>query len=664
MTALLALPMSLALACAAPGLGWANHLLLAVLLTLMLGTGQCVCRAFGYPDEPFFALVAGFVLIAYALVLADLVVPGASWPVAAMFVLPAAVGFFRTRRENWRAAMTVTVGVALFTLAWNLDLSPRLTNFYSTGRLNFWVDVLVHAGHLAGFAAPDAIGRGTVLMADMAPPLYHYASLMPTALLATLTGTRVLDATVLIWIPLGILIMACGVAALGATLGGPCLSVLALAALAFIPAPERLTLDNGFLGFAWLIDTSPGTAYSLGVACAALAALIRWTHDQRHRTLVLAAALVASCFLVRANTFVWLAPAAALGAVAGWRRATPRSRLVLVGFSVLGSAIVLTVLSWTALRADAMQFLFGYVEYVNRINGPTRFDNLYPAIVQHLGRAGAGIIGVGLTLLGILGPWLPAFVILGLLAWRRKLLGAADALPWLLLVVAALAMLMAPMAPDGDITEFRHRPGPLLVVVLSVWSMRFVLLLAAPLLERTSARRRQIFVGVVAVVSLAVLATSIDAAKRPRMAWGTKYYGTQVAPELILLAPLLSRGGQQRPRFAVANQPADVGTIDDAARLVAFSGVPAYISSPVFLLKSAGRLGDEARRRMAVIARLAEATDLAELQATMRAEGITHYVVTAQRDAPFDPERRGAIGRAGTYAIYLAVMPVRVSAKQ
>ena len=59
--------------------------------------------------------------------------------------------------------------------------------------------------------------------------------------------------------------MTCGVAALGLALGGPSLAILALAALAFLPAPERLTLGNGFLGFAWLIETGPwSNPYSLG----------------------------------------------------------------------------------------------------------------------------------------------------------------------------------------------------------------------------------------------------------------------------------------------------------------------------------------------------------------------------------------------------------------
>jgi hypothetical protein len=652
MIALIVLPMSLALAWVAPGLGWPAHILLAAVLTTMLGSGQLVCRALGCRDDPFLALIVGFVLVAHALLAANFIVPGMHPIVVAAFALPAAAGFLRGRSANWRSALGIAAGMALFTVAWNIDVAPRLAHFYATGRLDFWLDILVHAGTLAQFATSDAVGRGMVLMADTPLPLYHFASYMPAALLTSVMGTPPLDAVVLAWVPLGVLIMACGVVSLGLALGGPSLAVLALAAVAFMPAPERLALGNGFLGFAWLIETGPGTPYSLGVACAALAALVRWTREQRRGALALAFGLVAGCFLIRVNTFIWLAPVVALGAVAGWRRPAPSLRLILVVLGLIGLAGFLAALSWPALRASPGEFLFSYIEFVHGGNAPQALSDVYPLLVRHLGRAGAGTIGVGLAILGTVGPWLPAFVFLGLVTWRRRRLRPEDAVPVLLLAVAALAMLMAPMARNGDMSEFRHRALPLLVIVMSVWCLRFGRLLITPLFELVPALSRQLAVAMVAVLSFGVLAATIGAAKQPRMAWGRDFYGTQVAPELIQLAPLLLHGADARPRFAVANQPADSRNIDDAARLVALSGVPAYISCPAFLLVTGGHIGDEARRRMAVMARLAGASDLAELQATMRSEGITWYVVTSQRDAAFDSERRDAIGHAGKYAVY------------
>jgi hypothetical protein len=319
--------------------------------------------------------------------------------------------------------------------------------------------------------------------------------------------------------------------------------------------------------------------------------------------------------------------------------------------------MILAALSWSDLRADPERFLFGFTDYVLGDQRPTRFDHLYPQIIERVGHVAAGVVGIPLILLGILGPWLPAFVLLGFIAWRRRLLGAADALPLLLLLVATLEMLLAPTPRNGDMTEFRHRAGPLLVAVLSVWSLRLGSIVAAPRLKRVSIRTRWISLAAIGALSVIVLAAAIGEAKRPRMTWAADLFGSQAAPELLRIAPLLSEGNEPLPRFAVANQPSNTTVIDDAARLVALSGVPAYISRPAYTLTSKGTEGDETRRRMAVITRLAAATDLSELRTILRAEHITHYVVTSPNDAAFDPERRGAVGHVGTFAVYLAVPP-------
>ena len=57
-----------------------------------------------------------------------------------------------------------------------------------------------------------------------------------------------------------------------------------------------------FLSFAWLLEASPGTPYSIGIACAALASLVhcmRRDENMLWGPLALALALTAACFLIR-----------------------------------------------------------------------------------------------------------------------------------------------------------------------------------------------------------------------------------------------------------------------------------------------------------------------------------------------------------------------------
>ena len=654
MNAVLTLLFTVAMAAVAPNLGITAYVITALLIGVMLSSGRVLCRSLGVVDDPFVAIVTGFVLLSHTLFGADFIVPGAHWQVAAAVGLVGLLALRSEPQHTWRRSAALGFFAALFTFVWCSDIAPRLTLFRTTGELDFWVDALVHAGTLAQFGSPDAIGRGMVLMADVPRLLYHYASYMPAALLPQLAHVSALDATLLWWLPFGVLIMTCGLISLGLALDGPQLAMLALVALALVPDPAHFALGNGFLSFAWLVETAPATPYSLGVACGALAMLVRWMRDQRGTTLALATGLAGGCFFVRVNTFLWLAPVMVVGTVAGWQRLDVRLRSALSVMGLIGWAAVLAALSWQSLRANPSQFFFSYIESVQQSNSPTFVDELYPTLVAHFGRSGAGLLGLGLTLLGTAGPWLPAFVIFAFLAYRHGKLEAVDALPFILLMVAAVEILMAPMARNGDFSEFRHRAGPLLVVIVSIWTLRLAAVVAAPLLQRIPARGRCLGLAGLAAVSLCILSVTIRGTKQPRMGWGAQGYGTQVAPQLLSLAPVLASGAYDHRRFIVAGLPPTARIIDDAARLVALSGVPAYISCTAYFTAIGGPISEEAQRRIMVMNHLANAASLKALQAMMLAEGISHFVVTAEQGMSFDPERREAIAHAGSFAIYAA----------
>jgi hypothetical protein len=136
---------------------------------------------------------------------------------------------------------------------------------------------------------------------------------------------------------------------------------------------------------------------------------------------------------------------------------------------------------------------------------------------MRLGRAGAGAVGAVLALFGTLGPWLPALFISAVVARRRGRLEAIDALPFILLLVATIEILMASTARNGDMTKFRHRAGPLLVIVTLVWTLHFAAIAAATVVERSSLGWRRVGLTGLAVLSLSALGLSIGTMKRPRM---------------------------------------------------------------------------------------------------------------------------------------------------
>jgi hypothetical protein len=625
------------------------------MLIVMAIAGRSLSGFLGLADDPFMAMVLGFVLLAYLLLGSALLVPGLDWPVAIGLGCVALIGPRAALSPRTSVVASLGLAVALFTFSWCADTAPRLAHFYATGELLFWNDFYFHAATLAHFAAPDAIGRGMPLMADFPAPVYHYASYLPSAMVARLAGVPLLDTALLIWLPLGIVIMACGVVSLGLSLGGPWLAIGGLSALAFLPDPGRFPLSNGFFDFAWVVETHPGIPYSLGVGCAALGCIVRWDRDQRFTILLAACILTAACFFIRVNTFIWLAPTVTLSVAVCWKRSAPRFRTGVVILGAVFLAVFLFLLSWRSLREWPSGYLIRYSEIIND-QAPTNYDGLYQVLISHFGRIGAALLGgPSVTFLGTLGLWLPAFSVLGAYALYRRSLSAFDWIPVVLICVALILIVLAPVPIGDDVTEFRHRPTPLLVTVFAVWTVRF----AAIALMRNAMplRRSWAIAAMTGLVGLALLVQyeSVGAAKRPRMKWARVAYGTHIPIDLLRVAPQLSKSATQSSRFAVANKPTEGAAEDDASYLTALSGVPAYISYTRFLKSPVNTWRESTRlERLAVLGRLRRASTLDELRTLMRAARITHYVVTGPEDAAFDPKRIGATARVGEFAVYEA----------
>ncbi|WP_245434927.1 hypothetical protein [Rhizobium anhuiense] len=633
-------------------LGLEAQLTLALIVVAIFLSGRVTGIISGI-NEPFLEFIAGFSIISYLLLISQYFSLFLQCSIISFIFFILICAYFRcSTTSRSRNDLVLGIVVALFTFIWSYDLVTRLQEFKETGKLQFWSDILLHAGTIAQFSASSSLHRGMTSMADVQLPLYHVASYMPTALVARLSEISALNAAVLVWIPLGTLTMATGIVALGIALGGRGIALVALTAIALVPSPDRIILGNGLLSFPWLLDAAPGTAYSLGVACGSIAMLIYWMKTKSRAALVVGSFLCAACLLVRANTFAWLAPCLVLSLVVGTTKLSRSQKIlsVICGLTLL--CLLLIAISWSEIRTNAADFLFSYVETVHLGQPPTGYQALYPRLTQTLGREGAAVIGIGLVFTGILGPWIAIFFGAAAVCGTQKKLVEFDAIPFLLLAVASIMVILAPMPPNGDITEFRHRAGPLLVVVTCVWSVRFIAMAAPALLPGATATASWKLLVFAATISLALMATNISELRRPQMDWAKNFYDVQFPPALFAVASELEKNVEDTPRFVVAGQPEASRDIDDASALVALSGIPAYISRPRLFELRSDNVGNEARRRIEVVKRLDAAPTVSALKQLMASEHITHYLVTNTTQMAFDSERTGATWKSGQYAIY------------
>jgi len=136
------------------------------------------------------------------------------------------------------------------------------------------------------------------------------------------------------------------------------------------------------------------------------------------------------------------------------------------------------------------------------------------------------------------------------------------------------------------------------------------------------------------------------------MDWGQDVYGQVFSLELAVVAKVLRKRADRQSRFVVAGGSPDARILDDAAVIVALSGVPAFMSCPQSVLMRTDRYGDDARRRVTIQSALDNAASLEKLRELMTTHNITQYIVLDSSRAQFDPDRSDANWALGGSAIY------------
>lgn len=633
-----------------------SALLLAIGLSVMILSWGRIAFRLTAPRtaSPLLELILGTAFCGHVLMAADFVGLGIL-PVAAGLLGVGVAGVLWSERArhalpppDWRriALFALAIGYAL---AWTWSMLDQYDRYLGGGPYPFWADDFVHAGTINEYGDARSQGRGTLSLADQPRFVYHYASYTLPALAGALFDVSGLDAKVLVWMPLSIAMMMAGLAALGVALGGIQGGVLALLLLCLLPDAAAYGLQNGWYSFHWLVESSPGTGYSVGAGCASLVFLACWAEHRRRSDLIAGVVLLLSMFLLRAHVMIWLIPPVGMLLVLGIGSYRMRNRLiVLAGIAVLG-LVAMVALSWQALQTDATDFVTKYMTWVHQANIPMAYEGVYAGLVEDLGRLGALPIGLGLALLAFTGVLLIGFAVMAVILWRQGRLSLIDSVPFALLATAFLMMVLAPTPWHGDYTDFRHRAFPLAVIVLIAWHARFAVLLCAgrPGLLRTMAAPGSL---VAVAVTLLIPAWFSADWRSPRSTWALPYSNFET-PGIRETARHIRARSTREDTFVIARSPKEWAH-DDATMILGATGVAAFISRPLIHMATPGPQATLAQARLDVLAEIDATPDRATAMATLREHGITWYLVRDPGLPAWDPEHAEADFRAGPFATY------------
>ncbi|MDQ0513087.1 hypothetical protein [Ancylobacter amanitiformis] len=611
-------------------------------LSLVCGFAACVTAqlfgvfVLGLPAPLCFLLFGGAVALTGALVLPR---------------LPAGGGDAAT--DN--VMLALAAGLVLFGFRDLVAVLPALV----TQGVMLNTDGVIHAAQLAQFGDPLGFGRGSLLLADVPLGLYHYGYYLPAAAIMRLLDLTPLAAQAAMLVPLGVFLGACGAYALAASMGGSAAGLIAIGLLFALPDGAHLGIGNRFFGFQTVMLLEPGSGYAVGGALAALACFERGRRIGGWGMWILAAALVAVLFQLRAHVFILFAPVMALlwaGEIPALRR--HRAALILAA-GIAGLAGIAAVTAIPALHDAVAGFSNAPSFFLIALDtlGPTLREGLFHSLVETQGMGPALALGLLVTLAAILGVLLPAYlIILGLARLRRGTTGL-DAFPLLLLAVYAALILLAPKAPFSDPnTEFQHRP---LVLVYPVFAVFIAILAARWLRLDTKVAPPRVFVpAALAIAVLSVLPQAAGLYTAELMPAGlSNFIRRPTEPALVPTALAIRAASAPGMTLAVADIRAEDGNIDSCATLAGISGVPCFLSRPSTEAAVSPAQAALVAERLSVLDAIAHAADLGAARHLMGKAGISWYVVRGPGQPSFDPEGTGAELRNSFGALYRAPPP-------
>jgi len=622
---------------------------------VVLLAGRLLLRAAGAADAP---LAAGWALGAFATSLAVYALGAVlAWTAAAAFAAWAAAvfacAFLRPASQPPPRDAADLAGLAVCaaaTLVWSWDVAIAPQRLMAGEPFFAWIDYLIHGGVISQLGDPRAVG-GSIDLARVAAVPYHYASYAMAAALAAPLDLPGLPLATSAWQPLGVLTLCAGAYALGAVLAGPTGGLAAVAALVLLPDPASYGLHNGLFGFRWnAIAGSPGAAYAVGFCLLALALLGRWANGGGQRLLWAACVVAAGTALFRVHIFALAFPATLAAAALALPAVRRRWLLFAAGALAALAAFVLAFYALVPYAVPALEVALDML-HADYFSAPNAYMGWYAAFEEAHGAALAVPAGIGLTFAASLGALIVLCPLAAWIARRRLGLRPTDPVPGAFVAASVALLVTAPVSEHGDPTELTQRPLVVLYAVLAAWTAATLVAALAPRGE-AGARRSQRALLAASVLGLAMIwPWTRQMGGEPGFSWGWHEYTARLEDGLPQAARFLRAHASPGDVFAVREVDLRGEAVDPATRLLALSGVPAYIARPNMQVFRGGERERIARGRYADLARVASEASADAALKRLRELGIRWYVVLGEGPA-WDPGVRGAAFVSGRVAVY------------
>lgn len=600
------------------------------------------------------AFVVGFVAISLPMIALTLIFSLsalAAFVICALSVL--SISILNSKTIATRSSIEWTDTTIALVLAITIGLLAKIpvsspATLLNMGVLPIWNDYFIHGVTIASFGSPFATGFDMELVGE-SRNFYHYGPFMIPAAFQTVSGMTGLALSTSLLLPLGLLIAAFGAYAFAVELGGRLGALLVLTAIICFPA-FSVFIQSGWFDFYWLLFIAPGTGYAIGVSAVVCASTATYLKKNDNYVLCFTILLLFSINLIRAHMFLLVAPA--IVSVIFFHRWPANIRLMLWGLIIVIPISLLAFHFSAHLHAQWIEFANPH----NYLNNALQWSPIYGQQIKLFEYPILTIIAQSLiVLVAVLGVYFVLYPLVLRLTVRQFGFNAIDVLPLLMLISFIGLMLFAPIASNGDLTEYKHRHFPLLYVIIAIYTITYTATLATKNIANINKAKKWMYVLVTFVFSATILLNWSSNPARPNiqaMPWAEGLHNQPITPGLQESAQYMQTHAKSGDVFAM--DAASIGATLSApiVEVISLSSIPAFISRPELKKMRSQCIREIITKRLNLIQELSLLDNWPEAQGFLQTNGIRWFLVPAGKNPKWDSSLKFSVFLSNGMAVY------------
>jgi hypothetical protein len=239
---------------------------------------------------------------------------------------------------------------------------------------------------------------------------------------------------------------------------------------------------------------------------------------------------------------------------------------------------------------------------------------------------------------------------------RRSVFKEIDAVPLLLVFVFVTLIIFAPIAANGDSSEYKHRHFILLYVLFSIFTINYGLSLVAsrnPVVSKTTLIGLGVAVLFITTITYTYQGTNPARPDIERMPWTDDFHNQTITPGLLDVSDYLRANARDGDVMTMGlSSVSSIGPRTQIVQILSLTGVPAFVARSELKMLGSHCVQEIVRNRLGILNELALIEEWSSAQKFLQSNGIRWYISTNDEKPRWDTGSVQAVFSSNGMSVY------------